>query len=537
MKASPSTYTPLQSLAVFAFLLITCTFFNRTFGQTVVIPDANFRTCLVNDYPTLMDGSQELIITQAQGFTGTLLCDNQNIEDISGVEHFTSVTVIDFSKNDIVDITGIANLSTLEEFYIFNNDLEIVPDLSSLSSLKVFQGNYNQLDNPPILSSSIEELHLGNNSLGGTIDVSNYTNLTRLELFENDIQELNGFENLTKLERAILYTNELKEPKDLSALTLLKRLDISNNEYKDLPTLSSSILEEVKIGENMLTFDDFLTVADLSMFPTAFPDFDNQLIREDSLHFVEDEGKDWTWTLDFDQLVSNNTYTWHLNASVKTSTSSGTLNLTDLTASDSGRYYCSVTNDHPKLSGITIMTNPHFLNITPKNTDPDTTSPTCFDLIDVSVSVETPPCRRVATLKLIAYTSGTLQGAQTYALALNNDTIKSSSGTFELDQEGIYHVIVMDDVCSSVSPNTTSIDFDLDNCEPPSFSPNGDGLDDSYYIDGNGTAVIFDKSGKEITQIPTPGYWNGTDANNNLVDLGIYFIVIGDTKEKVTVMR
>lgn len=70
-----------------------------------------------------------------------------------------------------------------------------------------------------------------------------------------------------------------------------------------------------------------------------------------------------------------------------------------------------------------------------------------------------------------------------------------------------------------------------------SFSPNGDGLRDEYFIDKSGLAKIYNKDGKLIQQLEAPAYWNGTTSAGQLAPGGYYLILLNDEKQYVTLVR
>lgn len=77
----------------------------------------------------------------------------------------------------------------------------------------------------------------------------------------------------------------------------------------------------------------------------------------------------------------------------------------------------------------------------------------------------------------------------------------------------------------------------LENCDA-TFSPNGDGQSDTYYIEATGKTLIYDKYGKVIRELNAPTYWDGTTTNGDMAEPGIYFVVSGSSSQKtVTLIR
>jgi hypothetical protein len=70
------------------------------------------------------------------------------------------------------------------------------------------------------------------------------------------------------------------------------------------------------------------------------------------------------------------------------------------------------------------------------------------------------------------------------------------------------------------------------------FSPDGDGVLDTYYIDEAGTAKIYDLDGNLVRELPVPAHWDGTKRNGTLADAGYYAVVINNSKSyRVSLMR
>jgi hypothetical protein len=70
------------------------------------------------------------------------------------------------------------------------------------------------------------------------------------------------------------------------------------------------------------------------------------------------------------------------------------------------------------------------------------------------------------------------------------------------------------------------------------FSPNGDGISDTYFLENAGKTVIYDKYGQTIKELKTPAYWDGSKLNGEVANPGIYFIVCNETQQKtVTLVR
>ncbi len=89
--------------------------------------------------------------------------------------------------------------------------------------------------------------------------------------------------------------------------------------------------------------------------------------------------------------------------------------------------------------------------------------------------------------------------------------------------------------CTSKSmPLTIAKD---DGCAHTIITPNGDGIDDFYYIPFQGVSKIYDKNGTLRIQLETPAPWDARDSDNQPLPMGTYFIVCQNQDVRVTVLK
>lgn len=97
-------------------------------------------------------------------------------------------------------------------------------------------------------------------------------------------------------------------------------------------------------------------------------------------------------------------------------------------------------------------------------------------------------------------------------------TTENSCGTGQVSPEFIISVIN----CSDIQPGLINI--------PNTFSPNGDGINDVFFIRGlpvNSKLIIFDRSGRKLFQSDDYGNdWDGKDLNGNILESGTYWYVL-----------
>lgn len=131
--------------------------------------------------------------------------------------------------------------------------------------------------------------------------------------------------------------------------------------------------------------------------------------------------------------------------------------------------------------------------------------------------------------------------------AVSNDTLQTvfASPT----QTTVFSVTVTNGICT-LTDNVVVTVIDFLNI-PGSFSPNGDGTNDTWIIEGieaypNARIVVYDRWGQQVADIS--GYslsksWDGTNKGRALTD-GVYFFVLDfndksrdDLKGSVTIIR
>ena len=207
-------------------------------GATVSIPDIYFEEYLESigagngiDYDGLAD------LAACQALTSVVLNNIGTLEDLTGIQEFTSMTYLNVSGNSLesVDLSANTNLVTLD---ISNNMLTAL-DVSSninLASLSVSNNSLTSLDVSDL--SALEILRCNSNQLIELSVVEN-TALLELNVSSNSLVELNLLSN-TNLEQLYAESNSLEY------------LDLSQNASLTTVTviLNSLIGLNVKNGNN-----------------------------------------------------------------------------------------------------------------------------------------------------------------------------------------------------------------------------------------------------------------------------------------------
>ncbi|RFC53278.1 T9SS type A sorting domain-containing protein [Brumimicrobium aurantiacum] len=117
---------------------------NSSCANIVNIPDANFKAALLAQGTTITgngispidtDGDGEICETEAQAYTGNIQIPSQGISDLTGIEAFTALTVLNCSSNQLTNLDVSANTALLTLNCTFNQ----------LTSLNVANGNNNNM--------------------------------------------------------------------------------------------------------------------------------------------------------------------------------------------------------------------------------------------------------------------------------------------------------------------------------------------------------------------------------------------------------
>jgi len=260
-----------------------CTIYNNY----VNIPDSNFAKYLISQLPScLFKDSSNLywMDTTCSGVKNTinLFVQNDSIKDLTGVEYFINLKVLNCENNQITflyffpdsltelycsnnQIYSLVNLPTsLNSIYCDNNLLRgfrTLPD-----SLTLLSCSYNRIQNLTNLPNSINTLYCDNNVLASisNLPTSLYTLncdnnlLTSLPTLPNSLNNLscnnNQLQSLSTLPDSLLYlscsNNQLTNLPGFP--NTLNELDCGNNLITSLPLLSTALLELV-CNNNQLT--------------------------------------------------------------------------------------------------------------------------------------------------------------------------------------------------------------------------------------------------------------------------------------------
>jgi uncharacterized repeat protein (TIGR01451 family) len=250
----------MKKLTCFVFILSIQ--FITAKAQYVTIPDAAFVTKLTQLYPSCMNGNQldttcSLIVNETEVYIS-----NTNINNLSGIEYFDNLLILNCSYNQLSNIPLLP--SSLTSFSCNGNLLTNLPLLPpNLIFLNCME---NQISSIPTLPNLLNEFYCGDNlltlipPLPATLKLiwchqNQLTNLPQLpdslESLQCNLNQITGLPSLPNTLKSLICNNN-----PLNSLPVLpdslEYLKCNTNQLSILPTLPNTI-KTLVCGVNQLT--------------------------------------------------------------------------------------------------------------------------------------------------------------------------------------------------------------------------------------------------------------------------------------------
>ncbi|MGK0377724.1 MAG: hypothetical protein ACJA1Z_001535 [Patiriisocius sp.] len=199
-------------------LLLTFTITASSFAQIVNIPDPEFKQRLLNYSNPVIDtnGDGEIQVSEAEAFDDVFFLGNSpTYTDITGIGAFINMTGI-FGSQAQFPIADFSNNNSLEEIQIQGVLEEIIL---------------------PVNTANLEQLQVFGTQVSDLSMISNYPNLTYLEISNTNITEIDVSNNL-----------------------LLESLSISSTDISELDIINNINLTGLRIRSTLLTSIDLSNV-------------------------------------------------------------------------------------------------------------------------------------------------------------------------------------------------------------------------------------------------------------------------------------
>jgi internalin A len=560
-----------QLRKILAILLLTTVTCVKTQAQYYSIPDTNFRNYLISLNSNLFNADKKLNIAEAKNFNTYISCQGLNIRSLSGLEYFHKVYLINCSDNPLQELPSLdslgelmhlytencsiskfpdlSRLSKLQNFTIKNNRITLIPELKGLEKLEYFDCSINDIKTLPDLSElvSLQKLYCFDNELENLPDLKNLANLqvldcpgnrltllpslaanTNLQVLRcgyNLLKSLPPLSHMTNLKELSVEHNRLTRIPDVTGNQQLQILNVSLNRLNSLPDISRlNALTRADISNNLLGFASLVPLTAHPLFNSVFT-----VVPQDTiLNYPVTELAFYSAgqiLAGIDEGIDSDRFEWYKDEIFLKSTTTPYFTIDTVTLKDAGLYLTRVTNTTPALSGITLIVRSARVTTGPCINASQLQYTITSEKCNEGVSVEFSDEKINSPFRPFTYTIESVPAGRKY-------TSESNKATGILP--GTYTIRISDkNKCSVMlsTPLLLSPAADCDNI----ITPNGDGVDDVYFIQNSGTVRILSKEGRIVKELQVPAEWDGTDHSGTPVPLGFYTLLINN-RDKVGII-
>ena len=238
------------------------TFYNQISCDVTSVPDANFENYLethdasgavvaIGSPSSMGNGiaNDGLVFTSAISVVTSLVMDDLGIADLTGIEDFTALEVLDCRRNNLTSL-DLSQNTALIILDCWRNQLTSL-DVTQNINLTKIQCGENELNSLDVTQNVLlTELRSGENNLA-TVDVSQNVLLEHLYVYRNGMTSLDVTQN-SALERLSCYENNLTSL-DVTQNVLLTDLDCVENQLTSLDVTQNVNLEYLQVYDNFLT--------------------------------------------------------------------------------------------------------------------------------------------------------------------------------------------------------------------------------------------------------------------------------------------
>ncbi|MEP0827623.1 MAG: leucine-rich repeat domain-containing protein [bacterium] len=162
-----------------------------------------------------------------------------DVVDLNPIESLYSLKILNVNDNHIADISPVANLIALDQLHIGGNPVTDLSPLSGLTGLSILSINsIAATDFTPILSlSGLTSLQISNNPISDMSLLDHLPNLLELSMNFCGISDISKLSSHTNLKYLYLVLNQISDLTPLTNLTALELLNISYNNISDITPL------------------------------------------------------------------------------------------------------------------------------------------------------------------------------------------------------------------------------------------------------------------------------------------------------------
>jgi len=300
--------------------------------------------------------------------------------------------------------------------------------------------------------------------------------------------------------------------------TSVATLYLDNNSLTTIPNLLAyTALSKVRLYMNYLSFEDLLPLTNNPNYSAIYSVAPQNKIRVGTNQTVV-EHTSFSIDSNLDSNIPTVIRKWYFeNTATNQSNLLYQINKTQL--SDQGAYYCSLTD--PSFPGLTIQTENFNITVLP-----------CVNINGVTTEIQGSTCIKQGSV----YVTLTAQPSSNYTFQLegvqSHKIFTSTSGQFASLADPQYILtIIAPTGCTYTLP---TISIPREECQQIVLTPNGDGVDDTYYFPQTGSAKLVDKFGNVACQLSLPKIWDGY-CNGQKLPVGYYLVTINGGEEVLKV--